>query len=187
MLCSPAGMAGSVDRNRCVLLTGPMGAGKSRVGRALAQVLGWGFVDTDTEVERAARMKIAEIFAREGEAGFRKRERAVLEALPAECSVVALGGGALVADDNRRVLAEKGVLVWLDARPETLVERMGEAAERPLLAGLERSARIAKLEALCDARAAAYGTALLRVETDARSVEEVCAAVLAALQKGAAA
>ena len=132
-------------------------------------------------------MKIAEIFAREGETGFRKRERAVLEALPANCGVVALGGGAVVADDNRRVLAEKGVLIWLDARPETLVERMGAAAERPLLAGLDRSARIAKLDALCDARAAAYGTAEFRVETDARSIEEVCSAVLAALGNGAAA
>jgi shikimate kinase len=163
-----------------------MGAGKSRVGRALAQVLGWEFVDTDAEVERAARMKIAEIFAREGEAGFRKRERAVFEALPSKCSVIALGGGAVAAADNRRLLAGKGVLVWLDARPETLVGRIGAAAERPLLAGLDRSARIAKLEALCEARAAAYGTAAFRVETDARSIEEVCSAVLAALGNGAA-
>ena len=179
-------MVGSVDRDRCVLLTGPMGAGKSRVGRALAKSLGWTFVDTDAEVERAARMKIAEIFAREGETGFRERERAVLEALPARQCVVALGGGAVVAAGNRRVLGEKGRLVWLDARPETLVERIGEAAERPLLAGLGRGARIAKLAALRDARAAAYGTAELRVETDVRSVEEVCAVILAALANGAA-
>jgi shikimate kinase len=180
-------MAGSLDRNRCVLLTGPMGAGKSRVGRALAKALGWDFIDTDAEVEGAARMKIAEIFALEGETGFRRRERAVLEALPSQRSVIALGGGAVVEAENRRVLGEKGVLVWLDARPETLVERIGVVAERPLLAGLDQSARIAKLEALRDARAAAYGTALFRVETDARSVEEVCAAILAALRDGAAA
>ena len=164
-----------------------MGAGKSRVGRALADALGWKFVDTDVEVERAARMKIAEIFAREGETGFRKRESAVLESLPARQCVVALGGGAVVAAENRRVLAGKGTLVWLDARPETVVERIGLADERPLLAGLDRGARIAKLEALSDARAAAYGTAALRIATDTRSVEEVCAAVLAALGKGAAA
>ena len=161
-----------------------MGAGKSRVGRALADALGWKFVDTDVLVERATRMKIAEIFAREGETGFRLRERAVLESLPARRCVVALGGGAVVAAENRRVLAGKGTLVWLDARPETVVERIGPAEERPLLAGLDRSARIAKLEALRDARAAAYGTAALRIETDSRSVEEVCAAVLAALDEG---
>jgi shikimate kinase len=180
-------MVGSDERDRCVLLTGPMGAGKSRVGRALASALGWPFIDTDAEVEKAARMKIAAIFALEGETGFRKRERAVLAALPSRRCVVALGGGAVVAAENQSVLREKGVLVWLDARPETLVERIGEAAERPLLAGLDRSARIAKLAALREARSAAYGTARLRVETDARSVEDVCAAILAALANGAAA
>jgi shikimate kinase len=132
-------------------------------------------------------MKIAEIFAREGETGFRKRERAVLETLPSERCVIALGGGAVVAAENRALLASLGTLVWLDARPETLVERIGIAAERPLLAGLDREARIAKLRALREARSAAYGAAKIRIETDTRSVEEVCAAVLAALDAGAAA
>jgi len=178
-------MVGSVDRNRCVLLTGPMGAGKSRVGRELAAALGFSFVDTDAEVERAARMKISEIFAREGEAGFRKRERAVLEALPARDCVVALGGGAVAAPANLELLDEKGVLVWLDASPETLVDRIGDASSRPLLAGLDRSARIAKLAALRDARASAYGTARIRIDTDARSVGEICATIRAALADGA--
>lgn len=180
-------MVGSVERDRCVLLTGPMGAGKSRVGRALASSLGWAFVDTDAEVERAAGMKIAEIFAREGEAGFRSRERAALAALPERRCVVALGGGAVVADENRRILAEKGVLVWLDAPPETLAGRIDEALERPLLAGLDRAGRIAKLAALRAERAPAYGTARIRVETDARTVDEVCAEIRAALGHGAAA
>jgi len=183
----PDRMVGSSERDRCVLLTGPMGAGKSRVGRALASALGWAFIDTDVEVERAASMKIAEIFAREGEAGFRKRERAALAALPAQACVVALGGGAIADAGNRRVLSEKGVLVWLDARPETLAARIGAAAERPLLAGLDHGARIAKLSALCAERAAAYGAAKVRIATDARTVDEVCADVLAALGRGAAA
>jgi len=183
----PDRMVGSVERDRCVLLTGPMGAGKSRVGRALASSLGWAFVDTDVEVERAAAMKIAEIFAREGEAGFRRRERSVLSALPERRCVVALGGGAVVADENRRVLSEKGVLVWLDARPETLAARVGEASERPLLAGLDRAGRIAKLAALRADRASAYGAASFRVETDTRSVDEICAEIRAALGHGAAA
>ncbi len=182
----PDRMVGSVDRNRCVLLTGPMGAGKSRIGRALAKVLAWRFVDTDTEVERAALMKISEIFAREGETGFRAREREVLEALPSRSCVVALGGGAAVSAENRRVLREKGRLVWLDARPETIVDRIGVASDRPLLANLDRSARIAKLEALRAARLEAYASAEIRIETDDLGVEEVCAAVLEALDAGAA-
>jgi shikimate kinase len=181
----PDRMVGSDPRDRCVLLTGPMGAGKSRVGRALASVLGFRFVDTDAEVEKAAGMKIAEIFAREGEAAFRAREREVLEALPTRRCVVALGGGAVVAPENRRVLAAKGRLVWLDARPETLASRVGNAVERPLLAGLDRAGRIAKLAELRAARAEAYGAASLRIETDQRSVDEICALIRAALEKEA--
>jgi shikimate kinase len=178
-------MAGSDERDRCVLLTGPMGAGKSRVGRALASKLGWSFIDTDAEVEKAAGMKIAEIFAREGESAFRARERDVLEGLPTRDCVVALGGGAVVAAENRDVLARKGRLVWLDARPETLARRVGPAAERPLLAGLDGPARIAKLAALRVERASAYGAAELRVDTDRLSVDAVCAAIREALGLGA--
>ncbi len=181
----PGRMAGSESRDRCVLLSGPMGAGKSRVGRALASLLGWTFVDTDAEVEKAAGMKIAEIFARHGEAAFRAREREVLETLPTRRAVVALGGGAVVAPENRRVLEAKGVLVWLDASPETLAARVGDAAERPLLAGLDRAGRIAKLAELRAAREAAYGSAAHRIETDGRSVDEICARIRAALEGAA--
>lgn len=163
-----------------------MGAGKSRVGRALAKRLGFGFIDTDSEIETAAGMKIAEIFAREGEAGFRKRERSALEALPSRRCVVALGGGAVAAARNRAALREKGRLVWLDARPETIVERIGAAGERPLLAGLDRGGRLAKLAELREARLAAYATAEIRIETDALGADEVCAAILDALGDGGA-
>lgn len=179
-------MSGSERSDRCVLLTGPMGAGKSRVGRALAKRLAFRFIDTDAEIEKTAGMKIAEIFAREGEASFRKRERAVLEALPSRRCVVALGGGAVASAENRLVLREKGRLVWLDARPETIVERIGAAAERPLLAGLDRGGKLAKLEELREARLAAYATAEIRIETDALGAEAVCAAILDALGDGAA-
>jgi shikimate kinase len=158
-----------------------MGAGKSRVGRALASLLGFDFVDTDALVEQAAGMKVAEIFAREGEAGFRQRERAALEGLPERRCVAALGGGAVVAPGNRALLRTKGRLVWLDARPETLAERVGDAEERPLLAGLDRAARVAKLAALAAERAPAYGEAELRVATDGRTVESICAELVRAL------
>ena len=122
-------------------------------------------------------MKIAEIFAREGEAGFRARERAVLEALPAQRCVVALGGGAVVAAENRALLAEKGTLVWLDARPETLVERIGDARRTGRCSrGSIAAARIAKLAALrASARSRLRRARSIRIDTDARSVDEVCA------------
>jgi shikimate kinase len=178
---------GSRERDRSVLLSGLMGAGKSRVGRALASVLGFEFVDSDQSVEQAGGMKVSEIFAREGEAAFRARERAALGALPTHRCVVALGGGAVVAAENRRILAAKGTLVWLDAEPETLVERIGVAEDRPLLAGLDRAGRIARLAALRAERHSAYAEAPIRIVTDGRSIGEVVDLVLAALKERSAA
>ncbi len=172
---------GSGERDRCVLLCGLMGSGKSRVGRALASRLHWEFRDTDESVERAAGMKISEIFARDGEAAFRLLESEALRALPTHGCVIALGGGAVVSAENRRVLREKGTLVWLDARAETLVDRMGDSQKRPLLAGLDRAGRIAKLEQLRAERLGAYSEADLHVQTDGMEVQEAAAAVHAAL------
>jgi shikimate kinase len=174
---------GSGERDRCVLLCGLMGSGKSRVGRALASRLGWDFIDTDERVEKAAGMKISEIFAREGEAAFRRLESEALAALPARRCVVALGGGAVVSAENRRVLREKGRLVWLDARPETLAERIGDSQKRPLLAGLDRAGRVARLAQLRSERYEAYSDAELHVLTDGLSVDESAARVRAALEE----
>jgi shikimate kinase len=178
---------GSGERDRCVLLCGLMGSGKSRVGRALASRLGWDFLDTDESVERAAGMKISEIFARDGEAAFRRREREAILALPTQRCVVALGGGAVVDAENRRALRDKGTLVWLDAAPETLADRIGDSQKRPLLAGLDRAGRIARLTELRAARQAAYAEADLRVVTDGLAVDEAAAAVQSALAKRSAA
>jgi len=178
---------GSGERDRCVLLSGLMGTGKSRVGRALASRLGWDFIDTDEAVERSTGMKISQIFEREGEAAFRAREREALRALPTRRCVVALGGGAVVADETRALLRDKGTLVWLDAAPETLVERLGEARERPLLANLDRAGRIARLAALRAERHSAYAQAPIRVSTDGREVGEVAELVLRALAERSAA
>ncbi len=85
------------------------------------------------------------------------------------------------------MLHEKGTLVWLDAPPETLVARMGESQKRPLLAGLDRAARVARLTALREERVGAYSAAEIRVVTDGMAVEEAAAAVYAALGKQSAA
>ena len=164
-----------------------MGAGKTRVGLLLARRLDWSFVDTDERIEAASRMRIAEIFAREGEEGFRGREHAVILALPEHDAVVALGGGAICSETNREILREKGTLVWLDAEPATLAARVEDGTERPLLAGLDRAARERKLACLREERASAYAQAKLRVDTGGRSPEQVRDAVLVGLGWGDAA
>lgn len=172
---------GSAGRDRALLLCGMMGAGKSQVGRLLASRLGWEFVDTDERIEAGQQRSVARIFAEEGEAAFRALEREVLEGLPARSAVIALGGGAVVAAGNRDLLRERGTLVWLDAEPEVLAERIGDASERPLLAGLDAEARVARLRELRAEREPAYARAGVRVPTDGSTPERVCDRVLAAL------
>lgn len=120
-----------------IFLCGLSGSGKSTVARLLASVQGGEAVDTDALIVSEAGMTIAEIFAREGEAGFREREaRAVLEACARSGAVVALGGGALERDDSLELVLSAGVLVFLDADDDVLASRLrSEGNEiRPLLA-----------------------------------------------------
>ncbi len=172
---------GRSERHWTILLAGMMGAGKSSVGRALAARLGRPFIDTDARVEACSGRSAAQLFAAEGEAAFRALERVVLLELPPYHAVVALGGGAVVPEANREILRDRGALVWLDASPETLAARVGEGADRPLLAGLDAAARVARLAELRAQREAAYACADARIETDGRSVEEVCDLVLDSL------
>ncbi len=147
-----------------VYLTGFMGAGKSSVGRRLAERLGAAFVDLDREVERAAGVTVREIFARGGEAEFRRLERRALEeTLRLERAVVATGGGTVVAAENRALIDRAGISVWLKPDLETLLERLerldGTApGERPLFGDRRRA------EALYRDRLAAYGAAAFSVE-----------------------
>jgi shikimate kinase len=172
---------GTASRERSLLLAGMMGAGKTSVGRLLAQRLGWAFVDSDACVEQTQSRPIREIFALEGEARFRALEREALETLPASQAVVALGGGAVVDPATRKLLRAKGTLVWLDASPEALAKRLGAAGERPLLADLDGPERIERLRQLRAERAVAYADSDLRVDTEGLSPEQVCAAVLCGL------
>lgn len=172
-------MASAGRRDRTLLLTGPMGAGKTRVGLLLARRLAWSFIDTDEQIEAASGMRIAEIFASESETGFRRRESEVLRGLPDRDAVVALGGGAVCSEENRALLREKGTLVWLDAPAATLAARVAGGSERPLLAGLDAAARETRLEQLRSQRESAYAeSAALRVETQGRTPEQVRDAVL---------
>ena len=131
-----------------IVLVGPMGAGKSVVGALLARRLGLPFVDVDAAVEAEAGLRIAELFRREGEAAFRARETALLaRCLDGDGQVVATGGGAVLAPANRERLRERGFVAWLQADPATQLRRLEGCADRPLLAGADRAARLHALAA----------------------------------------
>jgi 3-dehydroquinate synthase len=156
---------------RRIFLIGLSGSGKSTTGRLLAERLGWGFIDTDREIEREAGATVAEIFAREGEAAFRQRELRALEAAAAhEPVVVATGGGAPTIPAARPILGT-GFVVWLAVSPEVAARRILAApngSERPLLAGDPR----ARLEALLQARIDLYRAADAAVDCDELTPEE---------------
>ncbi len=122
-------------QGRSIVLVGMMGAGKTSIGKRLAARLGLAFVDADAEIETAAGMTIAEIFARHGETYFRDGERRVVARILAEAQrVVATGGGAFMNAGTRQRIAERGISVWLKADTEVLLKRVRKRSNRPLLA-----------------------------------------------------
>jgi shikimate kinase len=161
-----------------IFLVGPMGAGKTAVGRQLARRLGFGFHDSDLEVETRTGVDIAYIFEKEGEAGFRRREKEVLDELTLlDAIVLATGGGVVLDADNRARLAARGHVVYLQAGIDQQLERTRRGGRRPLLHTADPRAA---LEALMQEREALYvEIADLVVRTDGRRV----AAVVAELAK----
>lgn len=165
---------------RNVVLVGPMGAGKTSIGRRLAERLGLRFVDADREIEAQTGASVATIFDCEGEAGFRSRERALLENLlhDAGC-VIATGGGAVIDAGSRRLLREHGFVIHLHADVETQLRRLARDRTRPLL---QRDDREAVLEQLALARAPLYAeVADLRYDTGNASCTEAAGALAALL------
>ncbi len=165
-----------------IVLTGFMATGKTVVGRSLARALGRPFIDVDGLVETAAGRSIRDIFAADGEAGFRALERAAVErACAVPDAVVATGGGTLLDPENRRRLAASGMIVCLTAEPETILARVGDPATRPLLAGTNGSAagRLTRIRMLLAERAPAYALAHHAIDTTGLSVEQVVESVRA--------
>ena len=171
-----------------LLLVGLPGAGKTTVARLLAAALGVQATDTDAEIRRRARMTIPQIFAREGEESFRDREtralRAVLGAQAGAQGVVALGGGAVLREENRALLAGRTV-IHLSASPSTAAAHVGDGAGRPVVGpgpGAGSDAVLARMEALHARRGPLYEqVSTLTVPTDGLTPEQVAALVLVAL------
>jgi len=160
-----------------VYLVGFMGAGKTSVGRRVAELLGRDFVDLDARIEASAGAPIQEIFRTRGEPEFRRLERAELESASAlDNAVVALGGGAFCSPENAALVRATGASVYLEASADVLFERCAPDGSRPLF-----STRDA-MEALLERRRPLYANADLRVDTSRLSVEEAARAVVAALE-----
>jgi shikimate kinase len=158
------------DRN--IVITGFMGTGKSTVGRRVAELLERPFVDTDDEIVRRVGMAIPEIFATYGEEGFRHIEKRICRFYAAQRGyVIATGGGMLVDEGNRAVMAASGFVVCLNAPPEVIRQRlMKDPAERPLLSG--------DWPALLEKRRPAYDDIPHQIETTGKTPEAVAQEVI---------
>jgi shikimate kinase len=163
--------------SRHLVLVGMMGSGKSTVGKRCAERLARPLVDTDEIIEGLAGVSVAEVFGRDGEAAFRELERtAVRDACAAPTpSVIAVGGGAVLDADNRQRMRAAGLVVWLQASPEKLAMRVGDARSRPLLHG-DPAGTLGRLDAL---RRPAYEAAAHEiVDTDGLSIAAVVDTVI---------
>jgi shikimate kinase len=155
-----------------VFLVGPMGAGKSTIGRHLAALLGKRFVDADREIEERTGARVALIFELEGEAGFRRRERAALDELTALSDIVlATGGGAVLDPANRSLLRSRGTVVYLHAPLDALFRRTRRDHNRPLLQTDDPLARLTQI--VRDRDPLYREVADLIVDTDHRTVRSV--------------
>ena len=158
-----------------------MGSGKTVVGRALARRLGLSFVDSDAEIESRTGVDISYIFGREGEEGFRIRERDVIDALTQTAGIVlATGGGAVLSAVNRERLAARGTVVFLDTTIEQQLQRTRRSKHRPLLGIMDRRAT---LEKLAEARDPLYRSiAAITIRTDGRAPAAVAGDIARTLE-----
>jgi shikimate kinase len=157
-----------------IVLIGFMGSGKSTVGKVLAPRLSKKFVDLDHMIVERAGRSIPEIFATDGEAAFRQLESQVLaDVLTNSNQVISTGGGAVLAEANRQLMRENGLVVWLRTDVDVLIQRMQYDTTRPLLQGDAK----ANITRILEERREAYNFATLEIDTGRLSVEEAVQAI----------
>ena len=160
-----------------VFLIGPMGSGKTAVGRYLSRLLDLTFHDSDAEIERRTGVDIPFIFEKEGEVGFRQREREAIEALTSmDRIVLATGGGAVLLPENRSHLADRGCVVYLETSVSQQVERVKQGRTRPLLNNVDTTSRLSQL--LVERAPLYREIADVVVSTDGRKVRSVAEDIL---------
>ena len=161
-----------------LILTGFMGSGKSSVGRELATLLQRPFIDLDKYIEKQTGLTIAEIFEHQGETYFRRLEQQALKTVLAyPPMVLATGGGTIINEDNRRLIQNRGYIVFLDASQDTIMKRTGASHSRPLLHTGDKTAadrfRQQKIKGLLSERRPFYEFCHLKILTDNMSVHQV--------------
>ena len=161
-----------MNKSQNLFLVGPMGAGKSAVGRQLARLMRMDFVDSDDEIEHRTGVDIPFIFEKEGEEGFRKREAKIIEELSVRQGIVlATGGGAVMDSRNRSYLGARGFVIYLHTTVEQQLVRTKRGRNRPLLDNKDRKAVIVELMEIRDPLYREISD--LIVKTDGRLVREV--------------
>ena len=161
---------------RSLYLVGMMGSGKTSTGRPLAERLGYGFVDADAVIEQAAGCSIPDIFNRDGEAGFRSLESQVLSAISQRHSLVVATGGGVVTQPENWGMLHSGIVIWLDAMPDQLLQRLNaDSTVRPLLQTADPEAA---LNALLNERRPLYAEADLTVVINDETPEAVADGIL---------
>lgn len=156
-----------LSEDECIFLVGFMGAGKSTVGRAMAELIGFDFIDLDEIIQSRAGKTISAIFAEDGEAAFRRIEReAIISCRGRKRTVVALGGGAYISEENRAIVHSIGKSVWLDCPLEVCLKRTADDNSRPLL-----KSEI-EMKALYESRLPFYSLADFVVTSAGESIEE---------------
>ncbi len=171
-----------LHRLQNIFLVGPMGAGKTTIGRYLAKVLGKKFYDSDREIELRTGVTIPVIFDIEGELGFRQRERKIISELTQRSNMVlATGGGAVLDPENRRELAHRGTVIYLYAQPEQLYRRTAHDSNRPLL---QAEDPLERLQSLLEVRDPLYReVADIVIKTEERPVKMVASDIMQQLKR----
>ncbi len=166
-----------MDLKRHIFLIGFMGSGKSTDGRTLAEMTGADLIEMDDEIRKDMNMEITEIFDKYGEPYFRELETDLLRDIRDRApAIVSCGGGAVLKSGNAAIMKEKGVIVLLDATPETIYERVCDSTDRPVLNG---NMNVEYITDLMDRRRPAYEEAAdITVVTDFRSSRDICEEIL---------
>lgn len=164
-------------------LVGMMGAGKTTIGRKLANRLGYRFIDTDALIEQSTGQKVSQLFEKEGEAGFRALETQVLSQVSTFTEIVVATGGGIVTQPMNWSYLHHGVVLWLDVPVSVLVSRLSGDSTRPLLQGDQSVELSDKLEKLLVARGSLYAQADIRISYEGRSVGKTCDRILTALKQ----